>query len=401
MSPAKLRTDKAIGRAYRDLADDPRARVALEDLLARARRCSCLLSRPIRDDAPHHPVAALRNLARFSRRFVRPLGDWHGDRRSTYGDVSSLARHLLCRYDVPRFLSLVWFGDGTLNAVQKREWYVAHGNGQSVRSLDLPVRMTRKMERFFLSSPDHLSFESAVRRAELLALGARDDLIAAVLATHLGRDLAQGTFWRTVLALLVRFADELRPQQVGPIIDFIHGVRHRRLEVLGVDGTTAIMEPPQPAFSIRGRTVASLSRLVEEWHGGLEFTSPRGLSWNRSRQRSMLLRERPLDPAGEPVLWEFVELTTGTELQVEGRALRHCVASYASWCWRGASRIRSLRRRRGSSAARAVVTIEVDPVTSTIVQARGRRNRRPSSKAREMIHAWARRENLRIKAGAC
>ena len=400
MSPAKLRTDRAIGRAYRDLADDPHARSAFGDLLARARRCSCLLSRTIRDDAIHHPVAALRNLATFSRRFVRPLGDWYGDQRSVYGDVSSLARHLLCRYDVPPFLGLVWFGDGRRDAVQKREWYVAHGNGRSVRSLDLPVTMTRRMERSFLSSPDHLSFEAAFRRAELLALGARDDLIEAILATHLGRDLVNGAFWRTMLAFLVRSADEIRPQQVGPIIDFVHGVRHCRLEVLGIDGTPATA-PLQPAFSIRGRTVASLMRLVEEWHGALRFMSPGRLSWNRSRQRSTLLREPPLHPADEPILWEFVELTTSNDLEREGRALRHCVGSYALRCWRGVSRIWSLRRRRGAGAAHAVVTIEVDPVSATIVQARGRQNCRPSRRAREMIHAWARRENLRIRAGAC
>src|SRR5262249_34843908 len=127
--------------------------------------------------------------------------------------------------------------------------------------------MTRKMERFFLSSPDHLSFESAVRRAERLALGAGEGLIAPGLATHPCRQLPHGTVCRTVLALLVRFRDELRPEQVGPIIDFVHAVRHRRLEVPGIDGTITIVEPPEPGFSVRGRTLSSLLHLVERWHG--------------------------------------------------------------------------------------------------------------------------------------
>lgn len=223
-----------------------------------------------------------------------------------------------------------------------------------------------------------------------------------MLATHLGRDLAHGTLWRTVLAFLVRFRDELRLEQVGPIIDFVHAVRHRRLEVPGIDGAiVTVVEPPEPGFSVRGRTLASLLRLVKEWHVESNGMSSSGLSWNRSRQRPMLVQERSLDPARDPIVWELVELTTGHELKVEGRARSHCVAWYASWCWRGASRIWSLRRRVGSGAARPFVTIEVDPLTATIVQARGRYNRRPSSKTREMIHAWARRESLHIKAGAC
>ena len=401
MFKAKPRTDAAIGRAYRDLADDPSAIAAFGAMLDRVRRCSRLLSHAIRDDAPHYPVAALRNLARFARCFVRPPETWRGTHQSIYGEVASLARHLLCRHDVPRFLSLVWFGDTSPYARHKREWYIAHGNGQSFRSLDLPMPMTRRMECLFLSSADHLSFEGAMRRAELLALGAGNDLTDAVLATHLGRDLAHASFWRTVLAFFVRCADELRPAQVGPIIDFIDGVRHRRLEAPGVDGTTIVMLPPQPAFSIEGRTVGSLSRLVEEWHRGVGWSPPGAASWNRSRQRPMLVREQPLDPSAEPVVWELVELTNVADLQREGRALRHCVAAYACLCLRGRSRIWSLRRGRGSRTARAVVTVEVDPANDTIVQARGWCNQRPSRRVRQMIHAWAGREKLHIEAGVC
>ena len=241
MPPAKLRLDQAIGRAYRDLADDRCAAVRSKiSSAARAVRPVCSRER----------FGTTRSIIRWPRcgtsrgsraRFVRPLRDWHGERRSIYGDVSSLARHLLCRYDVPRFLSLVWFGDGSRRAVEKREWYVAHGNGQSVRSLDLPVRMTRKMERYFLSSPDHLSFESAVRRAELLALGARDDLIEAVLATHLGRDLAHGTFWRTLLAFLVRFRDELPARGRGPRATALR--RLVRILVLARNGAHLVAPP--------------------------------------------------------------------------------------------------------------------------------------------------------------
>lgn len=60
------------------------------------------------------------------------------------------------------------------------------------------MRMTRTMERIFLASADHLPMIAAMRRAELLALGATGDIIDAVLATRLASDLEHSEFWRTV-----------------------------------------------------------------------------------------------------------------------------------------------------------------------------------------------------------
>ena len=76
------------------------------------------------------------------------------------------------------------------------------------------------------------------------------------------------------------------------------------------------------------------------------------------------------NPAAEPAFWELTELTSSAQLRAEGTALQHCVASYGHLCWRGTSRIWSLRRRRGMGA-RSIVTIEVDTLRRTIVQAPG------------------------------
>jgi hypothetical protein len=46
------------------------------------------------------------------------------------------------------------------------------------------------MEHIFLSSPDHLGVEYAMRRAELLGLGAHPGLVDAVLETRLSADLS-------------------------------------------------------------------------------------------------------------------------------------------------------------------------------------------------------------------
>ena len=98
---------------------------------------------------------------------------------------------------------------------------MAHAAGTRFRDSDLPLPMTRRMESVFLRSADYLSVEAAMRRAELLALGATDALVTAVLATLLGAELANGPFWRTVMQFFVRASERLDPGAVGPMVDFV------------------------------------------------------------------------------------------------------------------------------------------------------------------------------------
>jgi hypothetical protein len=340
----------------------------------------------------HAGVEALVNLARFAPVHVRPVTSWTGSEASWPGVVSSLARHVIGPYAVPRFLASAWYAEGPYAEAQRR-WFVAHAQGASFRSLDLPIAMTRRMEHRFLASPDHLDVARALRRAELIALGAGPALVTAVLATRVGADLGNGAFWRTAWRFLIAHSSSLDLAQVGPIVDFLQAIRHERTTVETIDGPL-LREPPQPTFSLRGRSLASVIRLMDEWHRGLGLRSD-GYSWPGSRQRPLFVEEPAAEPARSSRWWEVVELTTSEQLRVEGAALQHCVASYAGSCWGGASRIWSMRVR-GERTVRSLLTIQVDPRRNAIVQARGFRNRPAGGKALEVLRAWAERERLRL-----
>jgi len=158
-----------------------------------------------------------------------------------------------------------------------------------------------------------------------------------------------------------------------------------------------LVGPPEPWFSIKGRSLASIQRLVDAWHRRLGRQAAGALVWPRSRQQPLMYEQRQLDSELPPVRWEIVELTSSIDLRIEGQALQHCVASYARWCVLGLSRIWSLRRVTGSSQVVPVATIEVNPRARAIVQARGLRNRTVSYRARELIALWARRESLALR----
>jgi hypothetical protein len=389
----KRQTDRVVSQAYARLASDALATATFHELLHCARhRARRLLDAPVVNG--HHPgVEALANLSRFTWAHLRPVVAWPGTPASWRPAVCSLAQHLVGRYTVPAFLAASWYATDDVYAEKKREWFVAHARGASFRSLHLPIAMTRTMEHIFLSSRDHLPIEHALRRAELLALGAPDELVQAVLATRSATDLGNGAFWRTVWMFLVGNASAIDLAQIGPMIEFVQAIRHERVAVETPD-EIVLRDPPQPSFSMKGRTVQSMLRLMQGWHRSLGLANG-GLTWAPSSLQPMLIEEPSQDPSAPPIHWQLIELTNGAQLRTEGTALHHCVASYAERCWRGASRIWSLRIRRGEKV-RHVLTVEVDMRRRAVIQTRGWGNRAPSGKALRLLQDWAVRERLRL-----
>ena len=251
--------------------------------------------------------------------------------------------------------------------------------------------MTRKMEHIFLASQDHLPIEQALRMAELRALGAPVQLLKAVMSTRLAADLRHSEFWRTVWLFLVANSSHLDATQIGPLIDYIEAVRQDRVQ----DGV-AEFGLPRPAFSIKGRTVHSMLRLMKEWHRSLGLGNA-SLSWTGSQLSPMLIEEPCRSGSELPRRWHLTELINSAQLRREGAALHHCVASYADRCSRGVSSIWSLRSSQ-SGRTNHVLTVEVDPRRRVIVQARGYANRPASGKPLSLLQDWAARENLRICA---
>ncbi len=390
---ARRLLDRAIHRGFAALRSDAAATRAYASLLDAAWGRSTLL-RTERGRCRAPAAEAIANLARHHRDHVRPALTWAGGDGSIHELVRSLALHTLAVYQVPPVLSSVWFGDDSPAARAERRWYVEHARGCSIRAIDgLPMAMTRRMERTFLTSPPHLPVRAALRRAEILALGGQPALVDSILATDLAADLSHGEFWRTVMHFLVNHWSELRPTDVPPLIDFLYAVRIRPLEIATADGVV-LQPPPEPDFSIAGRSPRSLARMVADWHGDLARMRDTGRTWPRSGLKGLVVREEPAGERTDTVQWSLVELLHSTALLAEGRALQHCVATYETLCVYRHSSIWSLRRQVGDAPARPLYTVEVNPRTRAIVQIRGHRNRPATGQPLRIVSMWAAAERL-------
>ncbi|MEM9702208.1 MAG: PcfJ domain-containing protein, partial [Planctomycetota bacterium] len=84
--------------------------------------------------------------------------------------------------------------------------------------------------------------------------------------------------------------------------------------------------------------------------------------------------------------WRMIERTSARGLRAEGRALKHCAGGYAHRCSAGVSAVFGLTLN-----GEPRLTVEVDPHTGKLLQARGAANRDPMPEESIVVEKWLRR----------
>jgi hypothetical protein len=92
-------------------------------------------------------------------------------------------------------------------------------------------------------------------------------------------------------------------------------------------------------------------------------------------------------------VWRIRELLSSQELIAEGRRMSHCVASYANSCHKGICSIWSMEVET-DFGTEPLLTIEVNHQRKEMCQARGKANRLPTDKEKDILRRWAAKEQL-------
>ena len=384
----KRRLDASIHLTRAKLGARARVLAAYDRLVHAVRSRSSLLSR----QGGGHGIDVSRALLVMAHQqldWLSPVEAWSAPRGAPpWLALGSLAQHLFARYPVPRFMTSVWLEGKPCEVLSQQRWFKHLGAGHNIRTANIPMNITRRMAHRFVLAPHHLSAVAALRWAQVLALGGEPALAQAVLATRLGRAIENEDFWESVIRFFTTNRD-VDVCHVGPIIDY---AQHQKFAT-GDHGRP----PPEPDFTLAARAPATLLRLVHDWQRGLGRTATPLVTW----QPSMIGDFFWLDDAAradkrvkhEAVAWSIKELRSSDELRVEGREMRHCVASYVQACVRRHSSIWSMSVET-STGSRRVLTIEVDPTTRRVRQAKRKLNAGPSSAERHIMALWAEREGL-------
>jgi PcfJ-like protein len=390
--------DEAIHAAFRLAQSHNGVTPALErllfhvyrhnDLLRARRKCGNVGDK---DTCPF--IRALLALALHHSDWLRLVETWTPRGATTWPKFTSLARHLFAKYPIPAFMTSVWFGLPFGKKLIHHEWYKRLGRGASVQSLNIPLVLTKRMAHWFLQAPDHYSAMSALRWAQVRGMGGIAELAAAVAATRLSKINDRDDFWITALQFFTRYP-RMDLTHVGPIVDFLYYRRFHIREVF-VRGVLMKQQPLEPEFSMKGRTLRSMLRLVNEWHKqlGKQQDVPT-VAWRRCKIGEFQLIEG-VNHLGNMRRWTITELLNNVELLDEGRRMRHCVATYAEACSKRRIAIWSLRVEN-NEGLKPVLTIETDLHTKTVCQIRGRCNRLPKAREKGIIGRWATQEGMRM-----
>lgn len=383
--------DTAIARTTRrDYLEQLRQAGALDDIRAAA-QAHPVLGRWFA--AQRGPAVMMLVLAPF---WLRPLRAWTPPATTTDLDdvTDSLVDHLFAKYPLPAPLYHAWSGS-SLPTLKWACWTVLLGHGASLHKA-APLfgwQVTTRFTHHLLSAPANYEIADAVMWAEVARLGgsAREyDRLAAHPAYRIDptsgpaapasddvrwdeeRTNTTPAFWRATVGWLAHHRDEIDDAECQRLLDW---AMHRHTEDL------AAARDEAACFSWHGRVPAAALADAIRYQDFLEGRTRAGragsapLAWKR--------RGWDWEQVQGDVTWSVRELVTDKELLDEGWTMRHCVSSYSYACSRGETTIFTLRRDGARCA-----TVQVDPQTREIIQARGVRNRNCARDELEVLTTW-------------
>lgn len=317
---------------------------------------------------PEH-IQAVSHIVRYKDYWIRDIFKWKPASKQRASQFSELVSYLFCRYPVPVFLYKAFINERDQRFMR---WYIDLGTGASMKDMmSMPIPFTQRMGHFFLQAPEKFTVTEALRWAQVKGLGGGDPLAHRIVYSWLStKPFGDEEFWQSFLRILVREEAFMFDHLTG-MIDYLREMKREN-----------------PDYSLKGRTCNSLIRQSHEWHRRFADRKE-NYSWKPCGIEGMRIVKNE-----EAIIME--ELTEYRVMAQEGRAMKHCVASYSYYCANGRTAIFSLRKYAGSVLLERLATIEVNMHMRRIVQAKAKLNKPISDEAKKYMMIWKEKESLTI-----
>lgn len=247
---------------------------------------------------------------------------------------------------------------------------------------DLPVEISKKASFFLVNKVPLILFRRDVLKrsvvvAQLVRVAPGSELLyqllrgSKVFTFRIDTFLRDIDFWQDAYLFLTKVDWERSFFSVQEFLDYFEYHRY---------------DAGRETFSLKRRTVNSVSRAIHEWHENLSAESRARLmeeTWKRlegtDEKYEIVFRKDK---------YTFEEITTGKALAEESEVMKHCVFSYLSNCLSRYSSIWTMKKAEGNNF-KHYLTIEV--VNREIVQIGGKRNARAKPADMRIIAEWAER----------
>ncbi len=340
-------------------------------------------------------VEVFLRMVEYRGQWLRQPEDWHPHAGSDpAGEVFSLIDHLFVRYPLPTYFRKAWMEAGPLRS-RARDWFCQLTAGKSLRKLkDLPTRLSSRAAHSTMSAPASLTIEQALRYGQVIAFGGSEELATEIVRSRAGTDFRHDGIWLTLFEKLAG-APRFAAHEAPIVIDYIHFwiLDHQGRSPARLLGDNHIIELGKRARRFWKETAE---------RAATAYADPRLIEFGLQDVRNRLLRAivrrwepmqnvRPATIHGEAGReWHIDELCSELELQREGTAMHHCVASYSPDCLRGACSIWSAREEAGGRVA----TIRLHVPDLMLDEARAPFNEEPDRDTLQAIRTWARHHQV-------
>ena len=328
----------------------------------------------------------------FKDRALRPIEAWRPRFNCPERMFRDLIRYLFVQYPMPNF----FYSTFKTLSPQHISWFIELAQGGSLRTLNLPIPLSVRGLHFFLQAPPQYSVAEAMRFGQILSLGGDAKLADKIIRTRLGKDFSNFKFWSSVIQFLIK-NDGLSFAEVREIIGFCQFVKFQENVFADPQNPEELLVelPPMPDFSLKGRSVASIFRLI--------LTFENEIKRSENLNECVAIVAFPTMPFGdfETIItmenkqkrqYSIRQITNDVALMVEGRVMSHCVYTYLQACLERRSSIWTLAYTEGASVVNKTLTIEVR--NNVIVQIRGKVNRFATDLERAIIKEWAAKAGL-------
>lgn len=332
-------------------------------------------------------VEIVSSLVKYKSYWIRDFTSWKAKSYNREKQFYSLIHHLFAHYEVPAFITRGYMSGDKM----AQNLFIHIGLGFSVRKFTgFKLQMSKRVAHHFMQAPEDCTINEAILWGQTIAMGGSPTLSQAVRASLREISTEQQAFWHSVIQFFID-NPSLKSSQFGPVVDYIRALKYERERIIRPGGKVKMKDPEKPNFSMKGRNPKTLLDLVEKWHQKLaRKSSISQLSWNSVGQKEGYYIEGQAQNRNLKI-WKIIELLNGKELAAEGRALNHCVASYAQKCMKGKCSIWSMYCN-----GERVLTIEVLSSTNYIIQIRGKRNRAAQPRELRIVRRWAAENNINI-----
>ena len=260
--------------------------------------------------------------------------------------------------------------------------------GKGIHKIDyLNGSFSKKMNFFFENAPERFKTFQALAWAKVKGMGASDKLAYILAGNYHSEWEWEWSDWRNdfvFFAIKEKLEDAKLLKSIVKFYLFQSGIRTKYVKIKEAELEVPVLFSD---FNFKGRTLASVVRMKEEWekhvleiekNGAFPDFQPSGIEGYRLETRS-----------GN--LIQIKELRNPIELVREGSAMKHCVASYADDCMSGNSSIWSMKMLpKTTGKAKRLITIEIEKDEDGIDfgEVQGKANSCPPQYAIDVMKKW-------------